>query len=421
MTADLIYAFRVMRLPLRDAGGAPIGRIEDIVAVPGSPARGEQPAVAPRVVGFVARSQRRLIFVNANRVAELGADGARLRSWDVDINPFRSRSGEVLIGEDLIDRRIGDEHVSDVGLHQAQDHRTTWWEVAKVRLAKRSTLRRRPSYRLVDVDEVPALFDAPTEMQAQAARLRELHPAEVAAIVRALPADQRRQLAAAMDDERLADVLEQLPEEEQVRIVEGLDRGQLERVFDEMEYDDLADLIGEMGPETQEQMLGVMDEDDADVVRRLLSYAEETAGGMMTPEAIILGPTDTVAHALAQLRRADWVVSLATQVFVVDPPFKPPTGRFHGVAHMQRLLRETPQMELGDLVTDDPFVGPDASDRRVAETLASYDLLAIAVLDDAGRFLGTVTVDDVIDRMLGKGWRARHSAVGTPSPVAGTG
>ncbi len=420
MTADLIYAFRVMRLPLRDAGGAPIGRIEDIVAVPGSPARGDEPAVAPRVVGFVARSQRRRIFVNANRVAELGAEGARLRSWDVDLNPFRARPGEVLIGDDLIDRRIGDEQVSDVALRQAHDQRTTWWEIDKVRLAKRGALRRRPSYRLVDVDEVPELFGTPTEMQAQAARLRELHPAEVAAIVRALPIDQRRQLAAAMDDERLADVLEELPEEEQVRIVEGLDRGQLERVFDEMEYDDLADLLGEMAPERQEQMLGVMDEDDADVVRRLLAYAEETAGGMMTPEAIILGPTDTVADALAQLRRSDWVVSLATQVFVVDAPFRPPTGRFHGVVHMQHLLREAPQMELGDLVTDDPSVGPDATDRHVAETLASYDLLAIAVLDDAGRFLGTVTVDDVIDRMLGKGWRARHAAAQAATQEATT-
>ncbi|MEO1056872.1 MAG: CBS domain-containing protein [Actinomycetota bacterium] len=163
-----------------------------------------------------------------------------------------------------------------------------------------------------------------------------------------------------------------------------------------------------------------MDEDDADVVRRLLSYAEETAGGMMTPEAIILGPTDTVADALAQLRRSDWVVSLATQVFVVDAPFRPPTGRFHGVVHMQHLLREAPQMELGDLVTDDPSVGPDASDRLVAELLASYDLLAIAVLDDARRFLGTVTVDDVIDRLLGEGWRTRHpSAQDSTAAVGG--
>jgi CBS domain-containing protein len=405
MSGDLIYAFRVMRLPLLDAGGAPIGRIEDIVAIPGRAGKGREPAIPPRVVGFVASSQRRRIFVNANRVADLNSDGARLRSWDVDLNPFKPRVGEVLIGAQLIDRRVGDETVSDIALRSQDDARLPYWVIDKVRLARKSSLRRRPSYRLVDFDEVPALFDTPTEMQAEAARLRDFHPAEVAAIVRALPIDQRRQLAEAMDDERLADVLEELPEEEQVRIVEQLDRDRLVGVFDEMEYDDLADLIGEMGPADQERMLGVMDVDDADVVRRLLSYEEGTAGGLMTPEVIILGPDASVAEALAQIRDPDWVVSIAAQVFVTQAPFRAPTGKLIGVVHVQRLLREPPPMDLGRLVADDPTVAPDSTDREVAEILASYDLLAVAVTDEAGRFLGAVTVDDVIDRMLGDGWR----------------
>ncbi len=405
MSGDLIYAFRVMRLPLLDAGGAPIGRIEDIVAIPGRAGKGREPAIPPRIVGFVASSQRRRIFVNANRVAELNSDGARLRSWDVDLNPFKPRAGEVLIGAQLIDRRVGDETVSDIALRIQDDARLPYWVIDKVRLARKSSLRRRPSYRLVDFDEVPALFDTPTEMQAEAARLRDFHPAEVAAFVRALPIDQRRQLAEAMDDERLADVLEELPEEEQVRIVEQLDRDRLVGVFDEMEYDDLADLLGEMAPADQERMLGVMDVDDADVVRRLLSYEEGTAGGLMTPEVIILGPDATVAEALAQIRDPDWVVSIAAQVFVTQAPFRAPTGKLLGVVHIQRLLREPPSMSLGHLVADDPTIAPDSTDREVAEILASYDLLAVAVTDESGRFLGAVTVDDVIDRMLGDGWR----------------
>ncbi len=409
MAGELIYAFRVMRLPLLDAGGAPIGNIQDLVVVPGRPGRGKDPAIAPRVVGFVADSQRRRIFVNANRIAELNSDGARLRSWDVDLNPFTPRPGEVLIGEDLIDRKIGDETVSDIALRSNSDGRTSWWEIDKVRLARKSSLRRRPSYRLVDYDEVPALFDAPTAMQAEAVRLREFHPAEVAAVVRALPADQRRQLAEAMDDQRLADVLEELPEAEQVRIVESLDRERLVGVFDEMEFDDLADLLGQMTEAQQERMLDVMDDDDADVVRRLLSYEEGTAGGLMTPEVIIFGPTNTVADALAQIRDPDWVVSIATQVFITQAPYKTPTGKFLGVVHMQRLLREPPNMELGRLTEDPPIVSPDTSDRAVAEELASYDLLAVAVCDEAGRLLGAVTVDDVLDRMLGAEWRRQRS------------
>ena len=87
MASDLIYAFRIMRLPLLDAGGAAIGRIDDIVVVPG------RSGDAPRVTGFVATSQRRRIFVNANRIQSLDTEGTRLRSWDVDLNPFKPRQG----------------------------------------------------------------------------------------------------------------------------------------------------------------------------------------------------------------------------------------------------------------------------------------------------------------------------------------
>jgi CBS domain-containing protein len=413
MSGDLIYAFRVMRLPLLDAGGASIGQIDDLVAVPGRPGRGQRPPIPPRIVGFVAKSQRRRIFVNANRIADLDGDGARLRGWDVDLNPFKRRGGEVLIGEEVIDRAIGDETVSDIALTTRSDGRSTWWDIEKVRLARKSGFRRRPSHRLVDYDEVPALFDAPTEMQAEAARLRDTHPSDVAAVVRALPADQRRQLAEAMDDDRLADVLEELPESEQIRIIESLDLERLVGVFDEMEFDDLADLLGEMPTAQQELMLDVMDEDDADMVRRLLSYEDSTAGGLMTPEAIILAPTTTVAEALAQVRNPDWVVSIATQVFVCNAPYKSPTGKYLGVVHMQRLLREAPRIELRQLIAYAPFVSPDASDREVAEQLASYDLLALAVCDEAGRLLGAVTVDDVLDRMLGDDWRQRRRATHT--------
>ena len=207
MAGDVIWAFRVMRLPLLDAGGAVIGKLEDIVVIPG------QVGGAPRALGFVATSQRRRIFVNAARIGTLDSEGARLRSWDVDLNPFKSRSGELLIGRDLIDKKLGDETVSDVALRPGGDGRQTWWEVSKVRLAQRSALRRRPSYRLLEYDEVPALFNSHVggEMAAEVARLREMHPSDVAGVVRALPLANRKQLAEAMDDERLADLLEELP------------------------------------------------------------------------------------------------------------------------------------------------------------------------------------------------------------------
>ena len=403
MAGDVIWAFRVMRLPLLDAGGSPIGRLDDIVVIP------TRPGVAPRVLGFVATSQRRRIFVNAGRVAAIDSDGARLRSWDVDLNPFKPKPGEVLIGRDIIDRRIGDETVSDVGLREASDGKQTWWQLAKLRLARRSALRRRPSYRLIDVTELPELFNSSgSEVAAEVARLREMHPSDVAGIVRAMPLTQRKQLAEAMEDDRLADLLEELPEAEQLRIIDGLDLERLVNVLEEMEYDDLADLLAEMPGEQRTRVLEAMDAEDADLVRRLLSYDEGTAGALMTPDIIILGPTSTVAEALAEIRNPDWLVSIAAQVFVVHPPYRPPTGTYVGIVHFQRLLREPPSIELGRCIEEEPTITPDLPEREVAERLASYNMLAVGVCDEANRLLGAITVDDVLDRTLPTGWRQRR-------------
>ena len=187
-------------------------------------------------------------------------------------------------------------------------------------------------------------------------------------------------------------------------------------VLEEMEYDDLADLLAEMPGEQRTQVLEAMDDEDADVMRRLLAYSEGTAGSLLTPEIVILGPTATVAEALAEIRDPEWLSSIAAQVFVVQPPFKPPTGQYLGVVHFQRLLREPPSMELGRCLSAEPTIPPDMADREVAERLASYNLLSIGVCDDAGSLLGAITVDDVLDRTLPTGWRQRRrSTAGGPA------
>ena len=398
MIGELIYAFRVMRLPLLDAGGAPIGKIDDIVVVSG------RATEAPRVLGFVASSQRRRIFVNASRIGSLDNSGARLKSWDVDLNPFHPRAGERLIGKDILDQRVGEETVSDVALGFVSG-RTPGWHIAKVRLAKRSLRNPRPSYRLVDWEHIAALFAPTTAMAAEAARMRDMHPSDVAILIRSLPLEQRRLVAEAMDDERLADVLEELPEDEQLRLIEGLDMERLTNVFEEMEFDDLADLLVQMPGEQRSRVLEAMDDDDAETMRQLLSHAEGTAGALMTPDVIVMSPDATVADALARIREPDILVSIAAQVFVAHAPHYPPTGTYLGVVHFQRLLRESPNLTLGQCVDMEPTISPTMVERDVAVRLASYNLLAVAVCDDNNHLLGAITVDDVLDRTLPANWR----------------
>jgi Mg/Co/Ni transporter MgtE len=137
-----------------------------------------------------------------------------------------------------------------------------------------------------------------------------------------------------------------------------------------------------------------------------MSYEEHTAGGMMTTEPVILDPGATIADALAHVRQAELSPSLAALVYVCRPPLEPPTGRLIGVAHIQRLLREPPSTLVGHaLDTDVEPLKPSSSLEDVARHLATYNLVAAPVVDEDGRLVGAVTVDDLLDHLLPENWR----------------
>ena len=249
------------------------------------------------------------------------------------------------------------------------------------------------------------LFDLGADA-AEVARFREMRPADVAGRIRALPIEKRQRLAEIMEDERLADLLQELPEDEQIRIIDGLDLERAADVLEEMDPDDAADLLGELPAEERARLLEAMEPDEATPVRRLLIYESTTAGGLMTPEPVIMAPSATVAEALALLREPSLPVALAAQVFVANPPLSVPTGRFLGAIGFQRLLRHPPSNNLGDILPErTEYLRPDTVQLEVAGRLAAYDMVAIAVCDPSRRLVGAVTIDDVMDHLLPAGWR----------------
>ena len=401
MSDRIVYVTRLTRLPLIGADGADIGRIVDVVIdLGGRP---------PRVNGFVAAVGRRRVFVGAGRVGEIASEGVRLRRGSVNLRQFELRPGERLVMGELVGRRVREERVVDIGITPAPEPFA--WEVATLALGSRGLPGRRREPEVMDWSEAGELFADERPIDRQAAALGGLHPAEMAGAIRRLPLSRRRVLAEALEDDRLADLLEELSEDEQVRIVEGLDSERLARVLDEMEADDAADLLGEFPASQQAELLGAMDPEEAEPVRRLLVYKPDTAGGLMTPEPVILDPHATVAEALARVRDPDLPVPLASQVFVCQPPLETPTGRYQGVVGVQRLLREAPSKPVGRCLDEewDP-IAADATDREVAERLAAYDVVALPVTDAANRLVGAVTIDDVLDRMLPADWRMARAA-----------
>jgi flagellar motility protein MotE (MotC chaperone)/sporulation protein YlmC with PRC-barrel domain len=415
-----VYAARLVGLPIFDPQGDQVGKVRDLVVA----IRSE--TSQPRVLGLVAEVfGRRRIFVPMTRVTNIDS-GQVYTTGLLNMRRFEQRTTETLVIGQMLDRTVTiastgvSGTVYDVAMEQA---RTRDWVLCRVAVQepgkglRRKGLGRRGQTHVVEWHDVVGLVGREPAQGAThlIAALNEMRAADAASVIHDLPAERRTAVVAAMDDERLADVLEELPEEDQVEILGHLDSERAADVLEEMSPDDAADLIADLPPETAATLLGLMEPDEAEDVRRLMSYAEETAGAMMTPEPVILGPDATIADALAQIRQAELPVSLAAMVYVCRQPLETPTGRLLGVAHFQRLLREPPSTLVAAALdqTMDPL-HPEATIDEVASHLATYNLVAAPVVDEEGRLLGAVAGDDLLAHMLPENWRDQK--LGTPPP-----
>jgi Mg/Co/Ni transporter MgtE len=236
--------------------------------------------------------------------------------------------------------------------------------------------------------------------------LSNLRAADLASVLHDLTIKRRVEVARALDDERLADVLEEMNEASRVELLAELEGERAADVLEEMDPDDAADLLREVGQEKAQALLALMEPEDAEGVQRLMHYEDYSAGGMMTTEPIVLTADSTVAEALSRVRLSEVAPGLASQVFVCRQPLETPTGRLMGVVHIQRLLREPPATLLGSILDSD--IAPLSAETTLSEVssyLASYNLLAVPIVDANERLLGAVTVDDVLDHLLPENWR----------------
>ncbi|TAK68583.1 MAG: magnesium transporter [Actinomycetota bacterium] len=412
-----IFLARLAGVGVFEPDGDQVGRIRDVVVTLRS---GQQ---QPRVLGLVVEVQpRRRIFVPIGRVTSIDP-GAVVVSGMVNLKRFEQRDGETLVMAEIFDRHVTladtaeQVTVMDVGI---EADRSRDWLVTRLYVrpdtgrrrlrVEPNRLRRRADGRVVEWGAVRGLSAAgPAPDQGAShllATIEKLRPADLANVLHELSPKRRLEVARALHDQRLADVLEELPDDDRVEILGLLEAERAADVLEEMDPDDAADLLGELSPEQADRLLALIEPDEAADLRRLLAYDDDTAGGMMTTEPVVLPPDATVAEALARVRNPDLSPSLAAQVYVVRAPVETPTGKYLGVAHFQRLLREPPAALVSAVVDNDlEPIGPDARLGQVARYFATYNLVALPVVDAGDHLLGAVTVDDVVDHMLPEGWR----------------
>ncbi|HEX9335575.1 MAG TPA: CBS domain-containing protein [Pseudonocardiaceae bacterium] len=421
--ANRVFVAQLAGLPVFGPDGEPVGRVRDIVA---GLRTDRQP---PRALGIVIEVlSRRRIFVPMLRVTSIEPNAVTLATGRVNLRRFSQRPNEILVVGQLLDVRVrlpgSSEHggstddvtavVVDAAIEQT---RTRDWLLTKLAVQERNRLlSRRGPLRVLAWEDTAGLGLPDLSAQPQGAHqllavFEGMRPADVASALLDLPLKRRYEVADALDDERLADVIEELPEDDQKDLLTHLDDERAADVLEAMNPDDAADLLAELSELDKDRLLALMEPEESAPVKRLLQYTFDTAGGLMTPEPVIVSPDATIAEALARVRNADLAVALSSMVFVCRPPTATPTGRYLGCVHIQRLLREPPSdLVAGALDTDLARLSPTDHLAEVTRYFAAYNLVCAPVVDDQDHLLGAVTVDDVLDHLLPENWResGRH-------------
>ncbi len=408
MSATRVFVARLAGCTVFDPAGDRVGKVRDVLVV----YRKSDP---PRVVGLIVEIPgKRRVFVSIGRVTSIGS-GQIITTGLINVRRFEQRGGEVRVIAEILGRQLafndgsGEAIIEDVAIEPSNQGE---WAVSQlfVRRPKTSaSLFAKGATAFVTWGEV---HEKSTEGQAQSAEqliatYSDLKPADLANTLLDLPQERMFEVASELPDGRLADVLEEMPESEQVGILTNLGDARAAEVLDHMQPDDAADLIAQLPPARGEQLLDLMEPEEADDVRFLLSYAPDTAGGLMTTEPIIVSADATVAEGLALIRRHDLAPALGAAICVTLPPYEPPTGRFLGMVHFQRMLRYPPHERLGTLLDLGlEAITADTSAAEVSRILASYDLVSVPVVDDNHRLVGVVTIDDVLDYLLPDDWRS---------------
>ena len=246
-------------------------------------------------------------------------------------------------------------------------------------------------------EEVP--FNKPKRIQS--GQLRELHPADIADIVHQLTPSQGARLLEGLDIETAADTLEEIETERQSHILENINEGRAADILDAMGPDEAADLLARLPEEYADKLLRLMQPEESEDVQELLTYEEDSAGGIMTTDYIVVNATKSVAEALEVVR-----VSISehdvrpTYVYCVTDDLQDET-KLLGVVSLWDLLVAPPTQLLQEIMeTDLITVHPNTEPRMVAEIMAKYNLLAVPVVNVEGILEGVVTVDDALDVLL---------------------
>ncbi len=405
-TNDILFFTELTGLPVFDLKHRRIGHVRDAAIVP---------LIHPsRIDRILVGAGASWLSVRYDQIASISLHGIQLSNEK--LYPYHSDEYMLRIQRDLLDQQIIDVNgrkvvrVNDVTFEIRRDERESL-SVLEVDVGVRSIFRRlmqgvlpsrvvRKMQMSIPPNSIRWDFCNIVEADPQRRlrlnishdKLETMHPADLADIVEELSPADREAIIGTIDSEVAAEALSEIDPKMQASILEALEPEVAADIVDEMAPDQAADALGELEDETSAEILEEMEIEPVSDVKELLEYDEDTAGGMMNTEAIVLPGDTTLSQAMDQLKEHEDLLENTHVLFLSDA-----AGRVTATVPLARLFLAAGDTRLMDLASGRLIsTRPQEKQKRVTELFDKYYLLALPVLEDDGSLAGVITADDVI-------------------------
>jgi magnesium transporter len=412
----MAYLSELVGRPVADVNGEVVGRLEDVVAS----THGDMPH--PIVVALVVKGASGSLPIPFSDVVVFLAPAIALKLAGQHIVPYTVSEHDLFLVRDVLDKQIIDTNgirvvrVNDLELARVNGN----FYVANVDISGMGLMRRlglakpvqkvasrfgrRASSNPIRWDDVELLpGDQPLRLKVPSDKITDLHPADLAEILSDLSRADSNKFLESLDIETVADALEEVEPDFQASLVEAMSDEKVADLLEEMAPDEAADLLAELPEDRSQELLSLMDVDEAKDVRKLLTYPENAAGGIMTTEYIAIPPDLNAEQAIAYLRANADQAETISYIYVTDS-----VNQLRGVFSLQDLVLAAPETPVEEFMHHRVVsVNVLDSQDEVAQAIAKYNLLAIPVIDEHGRLHGIVTADDALDKIIPTAWKKR--------------
>lgn len=410
------FISQIIGRPVLDSEGEKLGQVDEVLAIlkPGIP--------HPLLVALIVSRNKEITHYPFSEIAVLFAPVIPLSHRKEQLPIYKPTGDEIQLIEDVLDKQIIDTNgirvvrVNDLELARVNaNYYVSNVDIGSMGIVRRMGLgkvaekifglfNRDPRKNFISWDNVELLLhDQFMRLKVPAEKLHDLHPADIAEILSDMGHTESGKLLANMDIEHLADALEEVEPDFQATLVEGMSDERVADVLEEMSPDEAADLLAELPQERSKDLLELMQDEEAKDVRMLLSYPEDSAGGMMTTDVATIPPGLTASKAIEVLRNSGSEAESLFYVYVTDEK-----DHLMGVFSLSDLVLAKPNTPIADFMHR-KVVAANVLEKQdtLAQLVAKYNLLTIPIVDNENHLLGMVTADDALDKIIPTAWKKR--------------